>query len=97
MGSFMRAACSIALLTLLSGCADLPGACEQSIAVGGVKYGFCYEVEDPGQCPTKESGDDNDEYRWFFYEGESCELQGYPFDCGSGLWEDIETDCPEGF
>ena len=39
----------------------------------------------------------NDEYRWFFYEGESCELQGYPFDCGSGLWEDIETDCPEGF
>lgn len=93
----MRVASLVILPVLLAGCAELPGVCEQAIALDGVKYGFCYEVDSPTECPTKESSDDNQEFRWFFFEGETCEEQGYSFDCGSGLWEDIETDCPEGF
>lgn len=81
------------LVLIAAGCADRPGACAESVVINQVRSGWCYDVDHPSQCPTFESGDDSDEYRWEFREGGTCKQLDYPFDCGNGIHEDIETEC----
>lgn len=81
------------LVLVAAGCAERPGVCAESFIRDSVRFGFCYEVDGPGQCPVVESGD-RGEFQWEFLEGGTCADLEYPFDCGGGLHEDIETECP---
>ena len=85
---------ALALTLLFTGCTDEPGACIESVRVESVRYAWCLEVDSPRQCPTAESGDDAGEYEWRFESGISCIDDGFEFDCGDGIFEDIETECP---
>ena len=66
----------------------------EAVVLDSVRQGWCYDVEHPSQCPTAESSDESDEYRWEFLEGGTCKQLDYPFDCGDGVHEDIASQCP---
>lgn len=83
-------------LPLLGACTEAPGVCAESIRVESVRFGWCYEVEGPGECPTFWSVNEPGETVWDFHEGSTCPEHGYTFNCGEGIWEDIATDCPSG-
>lgn len=81
----------------LAGC-EAPGACEEYRVVSSEKTGFCFEVDSPAQCPIYEAGDESGEFKWEYFEGKRCdqiEKGLYAFDCGGGLFQDLETECAE--
>lgn len=82
----------IPVFATLAACGE-PGACTQAVSSASVSYSFCQEVEHQSECPELESGDEGDEFRWGFTPGKSCKKLGYGFDCGGGVFEDVETEC----
>ncbi len=87
----MRTPLILALVTLV-GCGE-SGACIQKISSEGVGYSFCQEVEHESACPVRESGEDGEEFRFEFNAGDGCKKHGYEFDCGDGVFEDLESEC----
>ena len=83
----------VLLLPLLAACESEPGACEQRRNVDGVRQGFCVQVDSAARCPEAESGPDVEDLQWNFVEGGDCVDLGYEFDCGEGIFEDIESQC----
>jgi hypothetical protein len=82
------------VLGALVGCTNEPGACVESIRIDSVKYGWCYQVDSPGACPTFWSSDEREEVKWEFFPSKQCKGQGYEFSCGDGVFEDVESECP---
>ncbi|NCG18874.1 MAG: hypothetical protein GWP91_07675 [Rhodobacterales bacterium] len=85
---------ALVLTLLFTGCADEPGACIESARSNSVRIGWCLEADRPSQCPAAESGDEAEDWAWRFESGVSCFDEGFEFDCGDGIFEDIESECP---
>jgi len=88
----MRTTSLLTLAIAIAGCGE-SGACIQKISQDGAGYSFCKEIEHASECPVQESGDDGDEFRFEFQAGDKCKKHGYEFDCGDGVFEDVETEC----
>ncbi len=91
----MRPALPVLLAATLWSCADEPGACEEVRVVSSVRTGFCAQLDSPANCPVEASGDGSGEYVWEWHDGGKCPDLGYPFDCGDGVFVDLESLCGE--
>ena len=74
-------------------CAEEKGACEERRVINSVKTGFCVQLDTPAQCPLLESSDKSEEFQWRWYKNKKCPEIGYDFDCGEGVFVDLESKC----
>lgn len=83
---------TVGLLALFA--CEEPGTCVESVRQGSNKSWYCYDVTSPAQCPVMESSDEQGDFQFEFEPGNTCKKdEDFDFDCGNGVWEDVETDC----